>query len=121
MTEDKKRFSLFRKKEDEDQKAAEAKAEAAKELEDKKRREAARAKADADIRARHEEQMADAKEAIEAKVTKHVVASGESLSVIAKKYYDDAGKYMKIYEANKDVIGADPSLIQPGMELVIPK
>ena len=54
-------------------------------------------------------------------VKKHVVAAGESLSVIAKKYYDDAGQYMKIYEANKDVIGDNPDLIQPGMELVIPK
>jgi nucleoid-associated protein YgaU len=117
MTEKKKKFSLFRKKEAEDQKAAEVKSQAAQDLEEKKRREAARAKTEADIRARHEAEM----EAAKAKVTKHVVASGESLSVIAKKYYDDAGKYMKIYEANKDVIGGDPSLIQPGMELVIPK
>ena len=119
MTEKKKRFSLFRKKEEAEQKTAEA--QAAQSLEDQKRREAAREKADAEIRARHEEQMAAAKKAAEEKVVKHVVASGESLSVIAKKYYDDAGKYMEIYEANKDVIGEDPSLIQPGMELVIPK
>jgi nucleoid-associated protein YgaU len=64
--------------------------------------------------------MAAAKAKREAAVTKHVVASGETLSGIAKKYYDDAGKYLKLYEANKEVIGDDPSLIQPGMELVIP-
>jgi nucleoid-associated protein YgaU len=28
---------------------------------------------------------------------------------------------MKIYEANKAVIGDNPDLIKPGMELVIPK
>jgi nucleoid-associated protein YgaU len=54
-------------------------------------------------------------------VKKHVVVSGDTLSAIAKKYYGDAGKYMKIYEANKATIGDDPNLIQPGMELVIPK
>jgi nucleoid-associated protein YgaU len=54
-------------------------------------------------------------------VKKHVVVSGDTLSAIAKKYYDDAGKYMKIYEANKAVIGDNPDMIKPGMELVIPK
>jgi nucleoid-associated protein YgaU len=58
---------------------------------------------------------------MEQAVKKHVVAAGENLSAIAQKYYDDAGQYMKIYEANKDVIGDNPDLIQPGMELVIPK
>jgi nucleoid-associated protein YgaU len=60
------------------------------------------------------------KKAAEA-VKKHVVVKGDTLSGIAKKYYDDAGKYMKIYEANKAVIGSNPDLIKPGMELIIPK
>jgi nucleoid-associated protein YgaU len=114
MSEKKGGFRLFRKKEEEDKKE-ELKKEASQ-----KSREKAREQIDADIRARHEEQMEAAKAKREAAVTKHVVASGETLSGIAKKYYDDAGKYMKIYEANKEVIGGDPSLIQPGMELVIP-
>ena len=117
MTEKSNKFSLFRKKEDADQKATEAKAQAAQDLADKKRV-AARARTEADIRARHEAQMEAAKVK---QVKKHTVESGETLSGIAKKYYDDAGKYMKIYEANKDLIGGDPSLIQPGMELVIPE
>jgi nucleoid-associated protein YgaU len=54
-------------------------------------------------------------------VKKHVVVSGDTLSGISKKYYNDAGKYMKIYEANKAVIGNNPDLIKPGMELIIPK
>jgi len=115
MAEKDNKFRLFRKKEEEDQAAAEAKAG---ELADKKRREAAREKTDADIRMRHEARM---EAAAAKKVVKHTVESGDTLSGIAKKYYDDAGKYMKIYEANKDVIGGDPSLIKPGMELVIPK
>ncbi|RMG20042.1 MAG: LysM peptidoglycan-binding domain-containing protein [Bacteroidetes bacterium] len=51
--------------------------------------------------------------------TKHVVASGESLSKIAKKYYRDPMKYMKIFEANQHIL-KDPNLIHPGQELVIP-
>lgn len=115
MADKDRKFSLFRKKEEEDQAAAEAKAG---ELADKKRREAAREKTNAEIRERHEERM---EAAAKKRITKHVVVSGDTLSGIAKKYYDDAGKYMKIYEANKDVIGGDPNLIKPGMELVIPE
>lgn len=35
------------------------------------------------------------------------------------KYYKTANRWKEIYEANKDVIGDDPGLIKPGMELVI--
>jgi nucleoid-associated protein YgaU len=48
------------------------------------------------------------------------VKSGDSLSKIAKDVYDDAGKYMKIYEANKATIGSNPNLIKPGQKLVLP-
>jgi nucleoid-associated protein YgaU len=47
------------------------------------------------------------------------VKSGESLSKIAKKVYDDGNKYMKIFEANKDVL-KDPNAIKPGQKLKIP-
>jgi len=49
----------------------------------------------------------------------HVVASGESLSLIAKKYFGDPMKWNAIYEANKDKI-SNPDVIRPGQELVIP-
>ena len=48
------------------------------------------------------------------------VQAGDSLSAIAKKFYDDAGLYMKIYEANKELIGDDPNLIKVDMELKVP-
>ena len=48
------------------------------------------------------------------------VKSGDSLSKIAKDVYDDAGKYSKIYEANKATIGDNPNLIKPGQKLVLP-
>jgi len=73
-------------------------------------------KAKADMLLKQKELMQKSKE-----VKKHMVVSGDTLSGISKKHYDDAGKYMEIYEANKDLIGDNPDLIQPGMELVIPK
>ena len=51
--------------------------------------------------------------------TKHTVAKGESLSLIAKKYYKDPMKYKAIFEANTNIL-KDPDLIHPGQELVIP-
>ena len=50
---------------------------------------------------------------------RHTVASGESLSKIAKHYYDKPMKYTAIFEANKDVL-SNPDVIQPGQELIIP-
>ena len=50
---------------------------------------------------------------------KHTVASGESLSLIAKHYYRDPMKYQKIFEANTDKL-KNPDMIHPGQELIIP-
>jgi nucleoid-associated protein YgaU len=50
----------------------------------------------------------------------HVVASGDTLSHIAARYYGDAGRWPDIYEANKDIIGDNPNLIRVGQELEIP-
>jgi nucleoid-associated protein YgaU len=48
-----------------------------------------------------------------------LVKSGDSLSKISKSAYDDGGKYMRIFEANKDIL-KDPNTIQPGQKLKIP-
>jgi len=50
----------------------------------------------------------------------YVVAAGDSLSKIAKKFYGNANAYMKIFEANKDQL-SDPDKIKPGQKLRIPK
>jgi nucleoid-associated protein YgaU len=98
-------FSAFRKKEDEDRKP-----------------DVDKQKADSFLKqqASASEQKV-AKKDVQKPVKKHVVVGGDTLSGIAKKYYDDAGKYMEIYNANKEVIGDNPDLIQPGMELIIPE
>lgn len=52
----------------------------------------------------------------------HIVASDETLSHIALRYYGSAAKekWMIIYEANKELIGDNPNIIRRGMELFIP-
>ena len=49
----------------------------------------------------------------------YTIQSGDSLSKIAKQFYGDAGKYMIIFEANKDII-KDPNSIFPGQVIRIP-
>jgi LysM repeat protein len=48
------------------------------------------------------------------------VVAGDSLSKIAKRFYGDASKYPKIFEANRDQL-KDPNVIQPGQRLEIPE
>jgi nucleoid-associated protein YgaU len=49
----------------------------------------------------------------------YTVKSGDTLSKISKQFYGDANRYMKIFDANKDVL-KDPDKIQPGQVLRIP-
>ncbi len=48
------------------------------------------------------------------------VVAGDNLSKIAKKFYGDANKYTKIFEANKDQL-KDPNLVKVGQKLKIPQ
>ncbi|WP_025739857.1 LysM peptidoglycan-binding domain-containing protein [Aquimarina pacifica] len=50
---------------------------------------------------------------------RHIVKSGESLSKIAKHYYDDPMKYKAIFEANTNIL-KNPDVIHPDQELIIP-
>ncbi len=47
------------------------------------------------------------------------IVSGDTLGAIAKRYYGSASKYMKIFEANRDIID-DPNKIYPGQKIRIP-
>jgi len=49
----------------------------------------------------------------------HDVVSGDTLSAIAKKFYGDANKYPKIFEANQPML-THPDKIYPGQKLRIP-
>ncbi len=63
--------------------------------------------------------MADINVADTSYYARHTVASGESLSKIAKHYYKDPMKYTAIFEANKHILD-NPDMIHPGQELTIP-
>jgi len=56
----------------------------------------------------------------EAKAKTYTVDSGDNLSAIARQELGDANRWREIYELNKDTIGDNPDLIQPGMELKLP-
>ena len=50
----------------------------------------------------------------------YTVKPGDSLSKISREFYGDANQYMRIFEANKNIL-KDPNKIQPGQQLVIPE
>ncbi len=52
--------------------------------------------------------------------TIYTIKSGDTLSAIAKEFYGKASAYMKIFEANKDII-SDPNKIYPGQKIRIPQ
>jgi nucleoid-associated protein YgaU len=49
----------------------------------------------------------------------YTVKAGDTLSKIAKQHYGDANLYMRIFEANKNIL-RDPDKIQVGQVLQIP-
>jgi len=55
-------------------------------------------------------------------LAEHTVVAGDTLSSIALKYYKSAAQadWMRIYEANKTLIGSDPGKIHAGQVLKIP-
>jgi nucleoid-associated protein YgaU len=50
----------------------------------------------------------------------YVIAKGDNLSVLAKRFYGDGNAYPRIFEANREVI-KDPDLIFVGQKIRIPK
>ena len=51
----------------------------------------------------------------------YTVKPGDNLSKLAKQFYGTGADWKKIYEANKVVIGGNPSLIYPGQTFTIPE
>ena len=50
----------------------------------------------------------------------HIVADGESLSSISKKYYGTESKWNKIQQANAELL-KNPNRLRTGMKLIIPE
>ncbi len=53
------------------------------------------------------------------KIEYYEIVSGDTLSAVAKKYYGKASAYMRIFEANREVI-KDPNKIYVGQKIRIP-
>lgn len=53
------------------------------------------------------------------KVEYYEIVSGDTLSAVAKKYYGKPSAYMRIFEANREVI-KDPDKIYVGQKIRIP-
>ena len=49
----------------------------------------------------------------------HIVGRNQTLSEVARQYYGSAGKWQKIYNANRAVI-KNPDTLRPGTKLIIP-
>jgi nucleoid-associated protein YgaU len=50
----------------------------------------------------------------------YTVEPGDTLRSIAEKVYGDADQWPRLYDANRDVIGANPDNLRAGMQLAIP-
>lgn len=55
----------------------------------------------------------------EGSIEYYVIQKGDTLSLIAKRYYGDPMAYPRIFEANREVI-QDPDKIFPGQKIRIP-
>ena len=62
-------------------------------------------------------EVAEAEAAVEGRT--YTVQSGDTLWKISEAMYGSGGKYMKIFEANTDLL-ENPDKIRPGQKLVIP-
>lgn len=51
----------------------------------------------------------------------YVVQPGDFLFLIASKAYGDGNQFPVIYQANRDVIGPDPTVLVAGQQIVIPR
>ncbi len=51
---------------------------------------------------------------------KYTVVSGDSLSLISGRYWNDVLLWPILYDANKPVVGPDPNKIHPGQKLTVP-
>lgn len=65
-------------------------------------------------------EVASESPATDAEKRTYTVKSGDSLWKISEAMYGEGSKYMKIFEANTDLL-ENPDRIFPGQELVIPK
>lgn len=64
-------------------------------------------------------QYTQPKQFISSSVVEYVVEKNDTLQKISKKFYGSYSKWMRIYEANKEVID-NPDRIKPGITIQVP-
>ncbi len=73
-----------------------------------------------DVRTEPEPTPAIKPEAVPEEQDRYTVQSGDTLWNIAENVYGDGSKYLKIFDANTDLL-EQPDQILPGQKLLIPK
>ena len=117
----KERLEHAREEAEARQKEAQAKREAEAKAEEERLRVEAEAKAREEAARAEAAKQAAAAPRFREFIAEHTVVAGDNLSFISQKYYGTQANFRLIYEANKDVIGDNMSLIRPGQKLRIPK
>lgn len=54
------------------------------------------------------------------KQVSYTIKQGDTLWGLSKRFIRDGAKYTKIHELNRDVIGADPSILRAGTVIMLP-
>ena len=117
----KERLETAREEAEARQKESQARKEAEAKAEEERLRAAAEAKAREEAARAEAAKQAAAAPRFREFIAEHTVVAGDNLSFISQKYYGTQANFRLIYEANKDVIGDNMSLIRPGQKLRIPK
>ncbi len=65
------------------------------------------------------QEMSEAKAPVEIKTEQYTAQKGDTLQKISQRFYGTTKKWLKIYEANKDVLKS-PDKVYPGQVLNIP-
>ncbi|GAB7005363.1 hypothetical protein JCM18899A_28360 [Nocardioides sp. AN3] len=68
----------------------------------------------------HQDVKVETKRERQHKTVDHAVKPGESLWSIAEDHFGDGARYKEIAELNRDLLGAQPSFLEPGWVLKLP-
>ncbi|GAW49700.1 MULTISPECIES: LysM peptidoglycan-binding domain-containing protein [unclassified Nocardioides] len=68
----------------------------------------------------HQDVKVETKQERQRKTVDHAVKPGESLWSIAEDHFGDGARYKELVELNRDILGAQPSFLEPGWVLKLP-
>lgn len=74
----------------------------------------------ADQAAAQQDVKVETKQERQRKTVDHAVTPGESLWSIAEDHFGDGARYKELVELNRDLLGAQPSFLEPGWVLKLP-